>query len=408
MSQLPEPVRLAPPDLLRLGFLGVRTRPVRAGLSALGIAIGIATMIVVTAIPASGQRALLDRLTALGTNVLQATVPPDQQSGPPLTLPAESVDMVARIGPVTVASAVANTHATVARSDRDGKDDVTGIAVLASKLNLLQAINATVQSGRYLDAATAQFPTVVLGSVAASRLGFADLPANLPAPQIYLNDRWFTVIGILDPTPLSPDIDRAVLVGWPIAQVQLRFDGHPTVIYVQADESRLEAVRAVLPPTINPANPAAVRVTRPSDALAAKRATQNTFSALFLGLAGVALLVGGIGVANTMVVSVLERRREIGLRRALGATRGQIRGQFLTESVVLAVLGGVLGVLLGALATVGYTAYQHWPTIISAAVAADGLGGTVLVGMIAGAYPAIRAARLTPTEALTGVTIIRS
>jgi putative ABC transport system permease protein len=400
MNPLPAAVRLAPPDLLSLGLLGMRTRPVRAALSAVGIAIGIATMVVVTAIPASGQRALLDELTALGTNLLQATVPPERQGQPSAELPIESVDMVSRIGPVTVASAVANTHATVSRSDRDVGEDVTGIAVLASKLNLLTAINATVQSGRFLDLATTAFPTVVLGSVAASRLGYADLPEDLPAPQVYINNRWFTVIGILDPTPLSPDIDRAVLVSWPAAQAQLRFDGHPTVIYVQAHESRIEAVRAVLPPTINPASPSMVAVTRPSDALAAKRATQNTFSALFLGLAGVALLVGGIGVANTMVVSVLERRREIGLRRALGASRGQIRAQFLTESVILAVLGGVIGVVLGALATVAYTAYQHWPAVLSVAVAADGLGGTALIGMIAGAYPAIRAARLTPTEAL--------
>lgn len=410
MNPLPRAVRLTPADVLGLGFLGVRTRPVRAALSALGIAIGIATMIVVTAVPASGQRALLQRLTALGTNVLQATAPTDEPAQVPVELPTESVDMVARIGPVTVASAVANTHATVARTDLartdlggtdlGGTDDSTGIAVLAAKLNLLQAINGTVRAGRFLDAVSARFPTVVLGSVAASRLGFADLPAGLPAPQVYVGDRWFTVVGILATTPLSPDIDRAVLVGWPAAQDQLGFDGHPTVIYVQADEPSLEAVRAVLPPTINPADPGSVRVTRPSDALAAKRATQSTFSALFLGLAGVALLVGGIGVANTMVVSVLERRREIGLRRALGATRGQIRAQFLTESVILAVLGGVAGVLLGVLATVGYTAFEHWPVVLSPALAGYGLGGTVVVGMVAGAYPAIRAARLTPTEAL--------
>jgi len=195
-------------------------------------------------------------------------------------------------------------------------------------------------------------------------------------------------------------LGRAVLVGWPAARAELHFDGHPSLIYLQADEAHLEAVRDVLPQTINPANPGRVLVTRPSDALAAKRATQGTYAALFLGLAGVALLVGGVGVANTMVVSVLERRHEIGLRRALGANRGQIRGQFLGESVVLAFLGGVAGVLLGALGTVGYTAYQHWPTVIPPGVAAGGLAGTVVVGMVAGVYPAIRAARLTPTEAL--------
>ncbi|MFC4498764.1 MULTISPECIES: ABC transporter permease [Streptomyces] len=392
------PVRLAPLDLLGLGLLGIRTRKMRAALSALGISIGIATMIVVTGIPASSQKALLNELSAMGTNMLQAQPVPNPNS--PVLLPPESVDMVRRIGPVTMASAVANTHATVHRSDHVDPDDYAGLTILASEVNLLPAINAEVRSGRFLNAATERFPTAVLGSVAATRLGFAKLNDRGPAPQIYINDRWFTVIGILARTPLSPDIDRSVLVGWDAARAQLKFDGHPTVIYIKARESAMEAVRGVLPATVYPELPGMVQISRPSDALAAKRATQTTFSALFLGLAGVALLVGGIGVANTMVISVLERRREIGLRRALGANRGQIRGQFLTESVVLSALGGVAGTVLGILATVGYATYQHWPPVVPLTSVAEGFGGAVLVGMIAGVYPSIRAARLTPTEAL--------
>ncbi|MFJ9379565.1 ABC transporter permease [Streptomyces sp. NPDC101455] len=392
------PVRLAPLDLLGLGLLGIRTRKMRAALSALGISIGIATMIVVTGIPASSQKALLNELSAMGTNMLQAQPVPNPNS--PVLLPPESVDMVRRIGPVTMVSAVANTHATVHRSDRVDPSDYAGLTILASKANLLPAINAEVRSGRFLNAATERFPTAVLGSVAATRLGFAKLNDRGPAPQIYINDRWFTVIGILARTPLSPDIDRSVLVGWDAARAQLKFDGHPTVIYIKARESAMEAVRGVLPATVYPQLPGMVQISRPSDALAAKRATQTTFSALFLGLAGVALLVGGIGVANTMVISVLERRREIGLRRALGANRGQIRGQFLTESVVLSALGGVAGTVLGVLATVGYATYQHWPPVVPLTSVAEGFGGAVLVGMIAGVYPSIRAARLTPTEAL--------
>ncbi|MEU9780394.1 ABC transporter permease [Streptomyces phaeochromogenes] len=392
------PVRLAPLDLLGLGLLGIRTRKMRAALSALGISIGIATMIVVTGIPASSQKALLNELSAMGTNMLQAQPVPNPNS--PVLLPPESVDMVRRIGPVTMASAVANTHATVHRSDRVDPSDYAGLTILASEVNLLPAINAEVRSGRFLNAATERFPTAVLGSVAATRLGFAKLNDRGPAPQIYINDRWFTVIGILARTPLSPDIDRSVLVGWDAARAQLKFDGHPTVIYIKARESAMEAVRGVLPATVYPQLPGMVQISRPSDALAAKRATQTTFSALFLGLAGVALLVGGIGVANTMVISVLERRREIGLCRALGANRGQIRGQFLTESVVLSALGGVAGTVLGVLATVGYATYQHWPPVVPLTSVAEGFGGAVLVGMIAGVYPSIRAARLTPTEAL--------
>jgi len=393
------PVRLAPLDLLGVGLVGIRTRKMRAALSALGISIGIATMIVVTGIPASSQAALLRELSALGTNMLQAMPAPDQT--PPVTLPEASVGMVQRIGPVVAASAVANTHTQVHRSDRTDPDDSSGLTVLAARLDLLPVINARVQAGHWLNPVTEKFPTVVLGSVAAARLGFGDLnDGGGPGPQVLVGGQWFTVVGILATTPLSPDIDRSVLVGWDAARSLLRFDGHPTVLYVKSREPEIEAVRAVLPATIYPEQPGEVLITRPSDALAAKRATENTFASLFLGLAAVALLVGGIGVANTMVISVLERRSEIGLRRALGANRGQIRAQFLTESVALATLGGIAGTALGLLATAGYAAYHHWPIVIPLSSTLAGLGGAAVVGMVAGVYPSVRAARLTPTEAL--------
>ncbi|MCH0557641.1 ABC transporter permease [Streptomyces sp. MUM 16J] len=393
------PVRLSPLDVLGLGLLGVRTRTMRAALSALGISIGIATMIVVTGIPASSRAALLDQLTALGTNMLKVQSQPNKDQ--PILFPPDADRMVARIGPVTMTSAVANTHATVHRSDRIAADDYSGLTVLASRTNLLPALNASVSSGTFLTSAGEKFPTAVLGSVAATRLGIEPLRPGQPSPQIFINNHWFTVVGILTTTPLSPDIDRSVLVGWDAARTELKFDGHPTVVYVKARESAMEAVRDVLPATVYPQLPGMVQVSRPSDALAAKREAEANFSALFLGLAGVALLVGGIGVANTMVISVLERRREIGLRRALGAHRGQIRNQFLTESVILSALGGLAGVVLGILATIGYVSYQHWPVVIPLATVAEGFGGAILVGVTAGVYPSIRASRLTPTEALT-------
>ena len=242
---------------------------------------------------------------------------------------------------------------------------------------------------------------VVLGSVAATRLGLIDVPAGGVDFHVVIGNRLFTVIGILNAVPLSPDIDRAALVGWESARTQLHFDGHPTVIYLQSQEDQIEAVRSILPATIDPQNPSNVQVTRPSDALAAKRATQSSFSALFIGLAGVALLVGGVGVANTMVISVLERRAEIGLRRALGAHRGQIRAQFITESMALSLLGGIAGTLIGIAAIAGYARYQGWPVVIPLNSALAGLGGALLIGVVAGAYPAMRAARLMPTEALS-------
>ncbi|MFD0205411.1 MULTISPECIES: ABC transporter permease [Saccharothrix] len=394
------PVRLSPVDLFGLGLVGPRTRPLRALLAALGIAIGIATMVIVTGIPASGQRALDRQLAALGTNLLRAQATFDQltQELPPVS--EDAAAMAARIGPVEHTSAVANTHAQVRRSDRIPPEHSSGLTVLAARSDLLTAIGARVASGHYLTDGTSALPVVVLGDKAATRLGITDLPPGSAAPTVWLGNRWFTVIGVLAPIPLAPDVERSVLVGWPAARQWLDFDGHPTVVYVRARESQLEAVRSVLAATVFPENPARIEVSRPSDALAAKRIAETTFSGLFLGLAGVALLVGAIGVANTMVISVLERKREIGLRRALGATRGQIRTQFLTESVVLCLFGGLAGVTIGVLGAASYAATRGWPATIPPLAAVGGAGAAVLIGVLAGLFPAIRAARLTPTTAL--------
>lgn len=370
----------------------------RSTLSALGIAIGIATMVAVTGIPASGERALLDELSALGTNLLQAAPAPGREET--AGFPPESVEMVRRVGPVTDVTAVANTNSLVRRSDLTDPRDGLGLTVLASQPDLLATLEARMHSGRFLGPATDEFPTVVLGWVAAARLGFPTVPAGGPPPQVLISDVWFSVIGILAPTPLSPEIDRSVLVGWESARTELDFDGDPTVLYVRTHEPAVEAVRAVLPATINPERPSQVMVTLPSEALAAKRVTEQAFSLLFVGLALVALLVGGIGVANTMVISVLERRSEIGLRRALGASRGQIRAQFLTESVLLSALGGAVGTVLGCVGTAAYALANGWPVVVPAGAVGLALSGAVLVGVIAGGYPSIRAARLTPTAAL--------
>ncbi|AGL21554.1 ABC transporter permease [Actinoplanes sp. N902-109] len=385
-------MRLKPLDLLELGLLGVRTRRARAALSALGIAIGIATMVVVTGIPASSGAALHHRLAALGVDMLQ--IVPAQQD-PPITLPAESVAMVQRIGPVTAVSAVAATSALVRRSDRLDPADGSGLTVRAARSDLLDVLHARVRSGHWLTAAEQRYPAVVLGSVAAVRLGF-----DAPGQQVVIGNRPFTVTGILDTVALSPDIDRSVLVGWETARTVLGYRGGPTMMFVRAREESVEAVRDVLPATVYPERPDTVAVTRPSDALAAKRATESTFSVLMLALAAVALLVGGVGVANTMVISVLERRAEIGLRRALGSSRGQIRVQFLTEAVILSALGGASGVVLGLLLTAGYAGYQEWPLVLPLPTVLAGLAGSIVVGTVAGVYPSVHAARLTPTEAL--------
>jgi putative ABC transport system permease protein len=398
MSAVLSPARLRPRDVLRVGGAGLRTRPLRVFLSALGIAIGIAAMIAVVGISSSSRAELDRKLAALGTNLL-TVAPGSTLFGGDATLPTESVAMISRIGPVNQVAATGKVPDTkVYRTDRIPAAQSGGISVQAAHLDLPPTVGATIADGTWLNAATARYPAVVLGSAAARRLGIS--AAAAPDVQIYLGGKWFTVIGILDPVPLAPELDSAALVGWPAAKSYLDFDGHPTTVYTRTADSAVEAVRAVLASTANPQAPNEVKVSRPSDALAARQATNKAFTGLLLGLGAVALLVGGVGVANTMVISVLERRAEIGLRRSLGATRGQIRLQFLAESLLLSALGGVGGVVLGIAVTSMYATTQTWPTVVPAWAMVGGVAATLFIGAFAGLYPAIRAARLAPTEAL--------
>ncbi|MEO3811840.1 ABC transporter permease [Sphaerisporangium sp. B11E5] len=387
--------RLSARDLIRVGLAGLRVRPGRVVLASLGIAIGIATMVAVVGISTSSQADLLRQLDELGTNMLTVKAGQTLQ-GEDAKLPEKSVVMVSRIPAVFAVAATGDVEASVYRTDRMPADQTGGISVRAATLGLLQTVQGNVRGGGWFTAATERYPTVVLGSIAARRLGVTS-----PGAQVWLGGRWFTVLGVLDPVPLAPGIDRAALVGWPAARQLLGFDGHPTTIYERSTPEEVEAVRAVLPRTVNPEYPEEVTVSRPSDALAARAATAGAFTNLLLGLGAVALLVGGVGVANTMVVSVLERRREIGLRRALGATRGHIRVQFLTESLLLSGLGGVVGLALGVLVTVGYALSNGFPTLVPLWAIGGGLGAVVVIGSAAGLYPAVRAARLSPTVALT-------
>jgi ABC-type antimicrobial peptide transport system permease subunit len=390
----PGPARLSPGDVLRVGAAGLRNRPTRVLLSALGVAIGIATMIAVVGISSSSQAELLRRLDQLGTNLL--TVKPGQSVfGDNAKLPVESVSMVRNIGSVYAVSATGAISATVRRTDKIPADQTGGISVRATTLDLLTTLQGKVVSGNWLNAATERYPSLVLGAVSAQRLGITQAGA-----QVWVDHRWFTVVGILTSLDLAPEIDRGALVGWPAARKLLGFDGHPTMIYERSSDSAVTDVASVLARTVNPENPEEVEVSRPSDALAARTAAAGAFTNLLLGLGAVALLVGGVGIANTMIISVLERRREIGRRRAIGATRGQIRLQFLTESLLLSGLGGGIGAVLGAAVTFAYAATNHFPAVVPLWAFSGGMGATLFIGVLAGIYPAVRASRLSPTVAL--------
>ena len=393
------PARLSMTDTVRVGASGLSARPLRSLLSALGIAIGIAAVTSVLGISASSQAALIAQLDSLGTNLLQVQAG-QTFLGSTSSLPLTAEPMISRIAPVQVVSSVATVSANAYRTHYIPAGETNGIQVKAAKTNLLQTLAGSMAEGSFLSAATENYPVVVLGDVAAQRLGF---DRWISTSLVDIGGQQYVVAGIMSPMPLAPDIDRSVLMGYPQASKAFAMSGAPTTVYVRTTPDQIDAVGGVLPATVNPPNPNEVTVSQPSDALSARIAANDAFNSLFLGLGAVALLVGGVGIANVMVISVLERRSEIGLRRALGATKGNVRNQFLAESLLLAGAGGVAGVVLGIIITLIYATTRNVQLVVPVSAVAGGIAISLLLGGIAGLYPAIRAARLSPTDALRSV-----
>ena len=385
--------RLLGRDVLRLAALGFQARRLRAVLSCLGIAIGVAAVVAVLGISASSEADLLAQIGSLGNRL---TVQPGQTPfGGNAELPKSAPSMIRRVGPVTGVSSTGTVQANVFRNDHIPATNTLGLAVVTTDSRLLPVLGGSLRQGAYLNQATAHYPAVVLGSVAAQRLGI-----DRTGVRVWINRYWFTVVGILNPAPLAPEIDRAALIGAPVAQQLFQYDGAPSTIYVRANPDFVPDVERVLAATANPEHPDQVSVGRPSDTLAARAAARTAYTSLFLGLGAVALLVGGVGIANVMLIAVLERRSEIGLRRALGARRLHIGIQFLAEAALLSGLGGVAGVVIGLAITAGYASVQHLPVVVPAAGIVGGLAAAVVAGMVAGLYPALRAATLPPASAL--------
>ena len=391
--------RLAGRDLLRVGSLGLRSRRMRAALSALGISIGIAAIVGVLGISQSSKSHLLSELGQLGN--LLTVQPGSTASGQQAELPDTAEGMVSRIGPVTGVAGIASiSDAYVYRSPFIPAVQTSGITLTAAGPALPATLGATLAHGTFLNAATARYPAVVLGAEAATLLGVSSLAH--PA-QVQIGGHWFTVVGIMKRVELESQMDSMAFIGFPIAERYFGFDGHPTELYVRAVPSQVSAVSAVLPDTVSPAAPSTVQVSFPSGVLEAEVAAKGAYNGLFLGLGAVALLVGGVGIANVMVISVLERRSEIGLRRALGATRRHVAEQFLAEAVLLSALGGLAGTVLGVVATAIYALTQHSSLLIPTQALYGGVGAALAIGATAGLYPSMRAARLSPTEALRTV-----
>jgi putative ABC transport system permease protein len=396
-------------DGLRVASSGLRARPLRAALSALGIAIGTAAIVAVLGLSASSQAGLLAEINRLGTNML--TVEAGQSlTGGEAQLPLEAPARITHLGDVQLLAHTGLVKgAKVYRSSVIPVGNTGGLDVQATSLNLPSVLGTGLARGSWLNQGTARAPVAVLGAVAAAQLGIDRVYAD---QRIWLGGQWFNVAGILEPSPLTPDIDNSALIGYPAAQRFLGYlslvrgekdAGPPSTIYVRAATDHEAAVQSLLAQTANPEAPYEVSVSQPSDVLTARAAAAGAFDSLFLGLGVVALIVGAVGVANIMIISVLERRSEIGLRRALGATKSQIRTQFLAESILLAAIGGVVGVLAGAAATGVYAGSKGWAVVIPVEAWSGGIASAILIGALAGLMPAVRASRMPPTVALRTV-----
>ena len=398
--------RLSLQDGLRVASVGLRARPLRAALSALGVAIGTAAIVGVLGLSSSSQAGLMSEINRLGTNLL--TVEAGQSlTGGPAQLPREAPARLTLLDDVQqVAHTALMDNEKIYRSSLIPVAETGGLQVRATSLNLLSVLGTGLARGEWLNDGTAREPVAVLGSVAAQQLG---IDRVYPDQRIWLGGQWFNVVGILDPSPLDSEVDDSALIGYPAAQKYLGYvsmvrgaqqAGPPSTIYVRTATGHEAAVQSLLAQTANPEAPYEVNVSQPSDVLVARAAAAGTFNSLFLGLGLVALIVGAVGVANIMIISVLERHSEIGLRRALGATKGQIRMQFLAESILLALVGGVVGVLVGAAATAVYATSKSWAIVIPMEAWLGGIASAILIGAFAGLMPAVRASRMPPTEAL--------
>jgi putative ABC transport system permease protein len=383
-------------DIFKVSVSGLRTRKLRSALSALGITIGIAAVVGVLGLSASGNADLIRELDSLGTNLL--TIEAGQGFGAEeASLPDGAAAMLRRITPVYEVSSVTRISGQVFRNNLIEDGRTKGITIIASDLNLLQSQRGSMQNGYFLNELNSTYPVVVLGSVAAERLGIQD---TTDSKLLWIGQEWFSLIGIMNPLPLAADLDRAAIIGYGAAEEYFGHDGQVDTIYVRAYPEHVEDVRSVMPATVNPENPEEVQVSRASDVLEARAVANSTFTNLFMGLGAVALLVGGIGIANVMVIAVIERRSEIGLRRAIGATKLHIGVQFITESLLLACVGGAMGIIVGMIVTAVYASTQGWYIVIPQSAIYIGIGSSVLIGGVAGFYPAMRAANMSPTEAL--------
>jgi putative ABC transport system permease protein len=386
-------------DLLGVAWAGLTARRTRTVLIMLGPIVGVAAMVAAIGLTESAKGNLKAELAKLGTTMIVASAGTTfgQQNS---TLPADAVSRAGAISTVTGAAATAELSGIIALPDLGAKDFYSAfpVPVQAADLNLPSVLQVPTADGRWLDNADLAdgARAAVLGSGLAKQYGYLQGEIR----SIRLNDINYGVVGVLAPVGLEPQLDNAVFITQTEAKSDFGTDGNPTTLYVRAANGTTQETANVLPTAINLGGTQSVTTQVPSDALQASAQANKTLqrTALFAGI--LALAVGGLGIANVMSISVIQRSSEIGIRRAVGHTRTQIAAQFLFEALFVGVLGGSIGAAAGAGIVVVTSKALHWVVVLAYSRMPIWIGLAVAVSVAAGLSPSIKAARLEPLETL--------
>ena len=386
-------------DLMGVAWSGLRARKIRTLLIMLGPIIGVAAMVSAVGLTESAKGALQAQLSQLGTNLIIAQAGGSFGSQTP-TFPSDAVQRVENVSTVTGASATTNLSGVIALPIKGASTyyQAFPVPVRAADTNLPTVLGVPMISGRWLDGADTQLHTqsVVLGEGIAQQYGY--LPGE--TRTIALNGTNFGVVGVLAPVPLDPQLDNAAFVTQWSAKNIFHTNGQPNQIYVRSIPGSTQATAAAIPTAINLGGPTQTSTQIPSDVLQAAAQADKTLQQVALLAGLLALTVGGIGIANVMSISVIQRSPEIGIRRAVGHSRSKIGFQFLLESLFVGVLGGFLGAILGIGIVYAVSAVAGWVTVIDYAQIPIWMGLALIVSITAGLYPSIKAARLEPLETL--------